>query len=290
MSIPKSPAIRSRDWSQLKSNPAPSMSGPAPTGSCHWKLLPKSSGISSNCMVAASCPEPAVSPCAAVGGMAGARSGSSLSLSVMGPLVKTSHEVESRERILPDERDMTSACTFCSSLSDLWAEILNDAKCASIPWHNIHDLSRRCRSSDAKRGGDRYPTMTASPAVNASVYLRLAIQRPWRSRGYIQSPSHHHPPVVLVRYVACTSSMRSIAAPRHILAQPAAKDANNSCPPVGEPAIDPASVLEIDSAFAQSCVKMGRWSMRRRYRKLRVCCVNQGGDPLISQETGLPSP
>jgi hypothetical protein len=143
------------------------MSGPAPAGNCHWKLLPKSSGISSNCMVAASCPELVASPCAVVGGMVGARSGSSWSLSVTGALVRTSHEVDSNG-ILPNERDMTSACTFCSSLSDRWAEILNDAKCANIPWHDIQDLSRRCRSRDAKRGGERYPTMTASPAVNAS--------------------------------------------------------------------------------------------------------------------------
>jgi hypothetical protein len=40
--------------------------------------------------------------------------------------------------------------------------------------------------------------------------------------------------------------------------------------------MDRASVPEIDSAFAQSCVKMGRWSMRRRYRKLRVMCQPWG--------------
>lgn len=143
--------------------------------------------------------------------------------------------------------------------------MLNDAKCANIPWHSIQDLSRRCRSSDARSGGERYPTMTANPAVNASVYSLLVLSNPSRSvLGVLQSPSHHHPPVVFVRYVAWTSSMRSIAAPRHIFAQPAAKDVNNSWPAETEPAIDPASAPEIDSAFAQSWVRMGRWSMRRR--------------------------
>jgi hypothetical protein len=56
--------------------------------------------------------------------------------------------------------------------------MLNDAKWANIPWQSIHDLSRRCRSNDARSGGERYPTMTASPAVNASIYSRLAMPSP----------------------------------------------------------------------------------------------------------------
>lgn len=78
-------------------------------------------------------------------------------------------------RILPVERDMTSACTFCRTLSDLWAEILKEVKCANIFWHNIQERSRRCLSSDASSVGERYPTMTAKPAVKASGHTQLGL-------------------------------------------------------------------------------------------------------------------
>ncbi len=56
---------------------------------------------------------------------------------------------------LPEDRDMTSECTFCSNFSDLWAEMLNEANCDNIPWHNIQDRSRRCLSSDPRSEGER---------------------------------------------------------------------------------------------------------------------------------------
>ena len=86
----------------------------------------------------------------------------------------------------------------------------------------------------------------------------------------IHRPSHHHPAVVLVRYVLWTSSIRSTAAPRQILAQPAANDVNSSRPTVEMPVLagELCPVPGVDSALAQSCVRIGRWSIRRRYRKL----------------------
>jgi hypothetical protein len=80
-----------------------------------------------------------------------------------------------RSRNLPVERDITSACTFWRTLSDLCAEMLNEVKCAKIFWHSIQERSSRCLSSDASSVGDKYPTMTAKPAVKASVIRRLAL-------------------------------------------------------------------------------------------------------------------
>jgi hypothetical protein len=53
--------------------------------------------------------------------------------------------------------------------------MLNEVKCAKIFWHSIQERSSRCLSSDASSVGDKYPTMTAKPAVKASVIKRLAL-------------------------------------------------------------------------------------------------------------------